>query len=128
MIAFALILLLGAVLIAVGLGAALWTVHSRGKQARQRLAEESHQRSLELAQRCDVIEARQRRLQRLQSVDHLAFLATVGSKGGHWQESTSNDLHRYIAALYSEAEHSEADTDRQASTVENVPVGSGPHS
>lgn len=104
MVYLVLISLIPSLLLVIGLASALWAVHDRGRRARRQLAQESHQRALDLARRCDVIESRQRRLQRLQSVDHLAFLVSLGHREGRWQEATAGDLQRYVAGLYEEAE------------------------
>ncbi len=103
MIAFALAILGITMITALGLGIALWLVHLRGKDGRQRLAQEGHDRSLALDQRCDAIEARLEALRRLHSVDHLEHLIGRGEQEGRWRASTSEALRDYLQELRAES-------------------------
>lgn len=104
MTAFALAILGITMVTALGLAIAVWLVHLRGRDGRRRLAQESHDRSLALDQRCDAIEARLEALRRLQSVDHLEHLISRGELEGRWQASTGEALRRYLRELRAESQ------------------------
>ena len=102
MIAFALAILAFTLITALALGLGLWLVHMRGKDGRQRLAQESHDRSLALDRRCDAIDARLEELRRLQVVDQLAQLIDRGEREGRWQSATGDALRDYVRELQAE--------------------------
>jgi len=86
----------------LGFAAALVLLHRRSRAARQRLAQEIHDRALAFDQRADLLERRLDRLEMHQRIDRVEFLVDHGERNGQLSAALAERLRTQTLKLHEE--------------------------